>query len=317
MEKIKNAIPKLMEVRWLSEACAFVITFSPIFIEQLEIWFKNPGLLIADFLKRNKNFRFDFSHKSEGIGLNGRLIHWNDLFFQSDYSFYYKVPALSYFSDEPCEDCNGTRVKYSGWNGCFGCRQTGKKVESDVGAQENFHDFGMTMYILSRLMHSFALDWNEYKDTKKIHVPKNFADQQTMLFQISEKIGMCKAYMGAWLHNEVIKRVWEFDEKEDNNVRDAMYSVESKLHLMVKRESDMMSFRLNGNISTGNFWLEVPGSACTLGVEGDGLGNSWGWGKILSPHNIDHRTAQISFLAGLAKLDELALKRIQNANNRE
>ncbi|KKQ35973.1 MAG: hypothetical protein US50_C0002G0033 [Candidatus Nomurabacteria bacterium GW2011_GWB1_37_5] len=321
MKKIENAIPKLMEVRWHSPATAFIITFSQMFIEQLEIWInKNPGPLVTDFFKKNPGFRFNLGRKAdgisvgtcrraEGIGLGGCLTHWNDLFFQSDYTFYYKIPALKVYTEELCENCNGTRLgKYNHYR-CFVCNETGKKTVDNHECIKSFQDFGLTIYFFSRLMYTFAFDWSGYKDSKRIHEPKNFADQQTMHFGISENTGMCVASMEAWLHNEIVKKVWEFTESEEKEVSRAMRDVDAKLHLRMRTESNLYDYRLYGNDKTGNFWLTVPGSACTLGIDGSDFGNHWDWGRRLTPHNIDHRTAQLCFLAGLAKLDEIAVSK--------
>lgn len=301
-----TAIPKLMTFNWMPDETSLIITLYPPFIEMLTGQFKKPGRLLEDFLARNPGFVFDSKNfnRGKGIGAGECLRYFNGLGkCGREVSFRYQIPNLYIITEEICSECEGTKTnKRNGWK-CYECRETGKKVIDDDKATENFQNFGLTMYIFSKLMDYCAMSYSGYADDEhmKICSEENFRNQQTMMFQISEKSGMSVAYMGAWLHNEVIKRVIQFNEVEELAVRQAMFDVECTL---LQRKSDIRDFRLLINGDT--FWLQVPGSACTLGIESQ-FGNHWAWGSLLSPHNIDHRIAQLSFLAGLVVLNSIAV----------
>ena len=222
-------------------------------------------------------------------------------------SFKYKIPSLKVFSGNVCSQCDGTAINNTNNWKCYHCSETGKELIFDEKAQENFSDFGLSVYILCKLMDYCAIDYSTYADKayRKEYLSENMSDQQTMMFQLSEDTGITQGSAWAWLHNSVIEKVFTFNDNEEKKVREAMRDTQNKLF---NRKENIISFRLYAN-SDNKFWLEVPGSACTLGTETQSL-NNWKWGKVLSPHNVDHRTAQISFLAGLTVLNEIACRKI-------
>ncbi len=297
-------MPKLMWLNWLQEEAAFVIHFSPLFLEELAAHLKNPGRLAQDFLTTHPDFVFDPEKLDSALGVNACLLPLGVQIPDGRKSFIFKIPSLRVISDLTCSECNGSKINPYNNGGCSECRETGKKFVVDETAQKEFQDFGLSMYFFSKLAYLFHMEYANIEN-KKTYEARDLTDQQVMLFQISESTGYNNSPMFAWLHDTIIGRVLNFDSEESKAVTDAMQTVE--LTLYQRKKDGMSQFRLTDNDES--FWLQVPGSACTLGIEGSQMGNCWEWGKILTPHNIDHRTAQVCFLAGLVTLTDIALSK--------
>ncbi len=301
---MNKAMPKLMWLNWLQEEAAFVIHFSPLFLENLIAHFKNPGRLAQDFLTRHPGFVFDSEKLDSAIGMHECLQPLGIQFPDGRKSFIFKIPILKIITDEPCPQCKGSKINPFNHGSCNDCRETGKRFDPDEAAQKKFQGFGLSMYFFSKLAYLFHMEYANIEN-KKTYEARDLPDQQVMLFQISENTGYANAHMFGWLHDAIIEEVIKFNPVEQRAVAMAMESVEEKLYQ--QKNGTMSQFRLTSN--DDKFWLQVPGSACTLGVEGPQIGNCWEWGKILTSHNVDHRTAQICFLAGLATLTDIALSK--------
>jgi hypothetical protein len=299
-----NAIPQLLTCAWVKDEAAFIFSFHPPFIKFFSDQFSNPGRLLEDFLERNPGFRFDLGKTEDGIGLNGCLRH--QTIKDGIFSFKYKVPSFYGFSPNVCPKCAGTKINPDNNRKCYHCRETGKEVIENSNGVQEFSSFCLSLYIFFKLADYCALDYSPHASAEyfKEHTPQNASDQQTMLFQFSEETGMTKAWAWSWLHNDSVRKVLDFEHEEELAVCEAMRDVQAAL-LLTKEPTHY--FQLGAN-DDSKFWLMVPGSACTLGIESQSI-NNWDWGSILSPHNIDHRTAQISFLAGMTVIDEITRKK--------
>jgi hypothetical protein len=78
-----------------------------------------------------------------------------------------------------------------------------------------------------------------------------------------------------------------------------MFVLENFLYGYTKENNMSFRFILGDN---NNFWLQVPGSAATLGSE-RGM-NLYKTGRPLFPHNIDHRANQMYLIAGMTFMSD-------------
>ncbi len=294
-----RAIPLQMTLLWNKDE--FSIELHHDFITYFKEQLQNPGRVMADFLKRNPSFVFNSENYKEGIGLNKCLTHAGNDSLSAKFKF--KILPLYKFTENKCENCNGTGESNFADGKCYECRGTGKEKVEDVIVKSNFDDFCLTMYIFCKLIYYNVLKDSEHGENDEVgYFTNDIQAQQTMMYHFSEDTGQTIAYSSGWLHDGLIKKVLNFSRDEEKMVNQAMYKVEA---ILLMQDSD--GYERNFKIITNEdkFWLQVPGSACTLGIE-DQSANFWDWGKILSPHNVDHRFAQMSFMAGLAVIDGIA-----------
>ncbi len=300
----RKAIPFLMGLNWLPEQAAFVLTINGLFIEKFckpTNDFINP---YREILKtKYPKFVFNPENPENGFGINGCFTLKE--VSPTGISFNYAIPSLKEHSEEICLECT-EGVSNLNQQSCYSCRGTTKKLIDDETGDESFHEFCTTILELSNFVHMVAL-FEYSRISKDFPLVASIQEEQTMVFELSEKTGFIKGWMSGWLHDAVIEKVKQFSDTEIMAVQTAMLTVESKLFLR-NGENDIFSYKLVRS-DTGSFFLQVPGSACTLGIE-EQVGNSWSWGKKLSPHNVDHRTSQISLLAGLAMLNQIALSKM-------
>lgn len=297
--KKQQGIPRLLQVYWNSENSSFTCSVSELFSERIKSLTKD-GVRLYEFYKdKFGEFQLDQDDSFGFGGVMEKVVQCG-----GDASYRCELLTLKVASQNKCHFCKGKgKNPYSG-DICYLC--AGQKVEfvDDVNASKIFSNFGATVSYLSRILHYTAMDWSPSSDSGVDFEDISLIEQQTMMFGMP----FDGKSMDAWLHKEVADMVRKFDDSERERVGKAMASVDGSVFPLHKtRSSHSFDYRLMQNDSS--FWLMVPGSACTLGTEGD-FGNLWRWGVQLSPHNIDHRFSQLYFLAGLAEIDAIFREKI-------
>jgi hypothetical protein len=284
----KEYLRRCYDLSWDIEATALLFSIEKRLFPIIKSLFdfiikKRPDMIPVDF---SYNFS-DLGETGKSFGLENQFVHESENDFEIVYRWV--VPPVIHQTEELCPDCNGTLVDFFR-NNCRTCRQTGKKF--DPVEDRNFPAGMLTIYFLLNFLGIIILDESE-EDPASEH------RRQLVHAEISYKTGMCECWIGAWVSDEVSRWIEDAPNEEAKPIVKAMRSVEERLFC---RNVDRYDFRFVAD-SGKRFWFQVPGSACTLGTD-TGTINLYDTGTALSCHNIDHRCAQLSLIAGLAALSD-------------
>lgn len=198
--------------------------------------------------------------------------------------YFITIPRIEIDVDV-CEDCNGER-EIDGMK-CLHCMGTGRKTEKEWGVIDRI---AATLHVLG-----VVLDKPDKKLLAEIDT------ERKQLLSVMTFFGRGNAYISAVLSRSFGDYVRLLSGQELPEVKDAVKSV--YLHMFPRRRR-YGDFDFHANVhANGQLIINVPGSACSLYVDGfsDSLHEVSGPIK-LNCHNVDEHHQQLSLLCGLAAL---------------
>lgn len=229
-----------------------------------------------------------FAQPGQAFGFDDTFVYEREDEHNLIYRFALK--PLMYQSEETCIECGGTKISTFSNMPCRACRETGKEYKR---VEDTYFSPGMRTYFLlswflsAQLLHESAE--NLQPTTRR----------QIINIEISHTTGMHNCWIAGWAADEVFEWISHAPDAMAGEIANVMFLLENFLYGYTKENNMSFRFILGDK---NNFWLQVPGSAATLGSE-RGL-NLYGTGRPLSPHNIDHRSNQMYLIAGMAFMSD-------------
>lgn len=273
----------------------------------LEKWVIEPlkELLLAEtrfneyFFKEHggdKSIFMDFAVPNKSFGYKNSFI-WHK---ENEHEFIYKhqIQPMIVQGDQTCPKCEGTKIDKDSHFACYTCRKTGKEF---IHTDYNINDFMLSLYPVINSLNKALIQSSCDNEGEKYWKPKT-RRKQNMAFDYTDSIGICNCRIYAWISNSLRDFTKKMTAEDDQKVVNAMGKVEGFVYL--REITPSYGFELFN--SEEHLMLRVPGNACSLSTRNHGIAwLDYNIGINLYPHNIDTRFQQLSFLAGLAKINHL------------
>jgi hypothetical protein len=193
-----------------------------------------------------------------------------------------------------CPDCNGTKIEAGGMQ-CIRCSGTGRETTRDWDCVDRISaTFGVLGLILDK------------PDTRWL---AGIHTSHKQLLSLQMHFGRERAYLGANLSRQFSDYLRGLAKQELPEVKAAIKSVYLHMFPGWARFGDFY-FRTQV-LGRGQLTIDIPGNACSLYVDGmdEGL-NSYAKPFKLDCHNVDGHHQQLTLLAGLAALCDMARKNL-------
>jgi hypothetical protein len=290
----KEYLRRCYSLSWDIEAIALLFSIEKRLIPKIKALFEQITQNRPDIIPVSTADNFsEIGETGKSFGFQNQFVYEAET--DTDITYRWVIPSVLYQTKKKCPECKGTLFTEYG-NKCRSCRQTGKKFEPIEDGK--FTDGMLTLYFLLDILGMIILDESDKEANEDDR-------RQLVHVEISRTMGMCNCWILGWVSDEVSQWIDEAPNEDAKPITKAMGSVEERLYY---RNVEGYDFRFSAQ-SGKRFWFQVPGSACTLGTD-TGTMNLYSTGVALSPHNVDHRTAQLSFIAGLAALSDQVRKSI-------
>jgi len=273
--------PRWYELGWRAQNPALLVRIHQEFVQQFPICKKEP---VAQF---QEEFQFP-SFSSFGNSLNEDFGFNQVLQREAQHSdfvhFALPLPLIEKEIDEPCLMCRGRGKRDE--ERCMSCSGIGKETVIDWNL---VFPLSATLTILFSL-----LNWSDYEPSGSTY---QLMTVETMTHQDMH---------GSPLWGVFGKPIVKWLETLGNARLDRVSQVIRQAYeAMLGKKDYYDEFNFHARVNNGRIDLVCPGDAC--GVYGDTLGfRNPGEGYKIQCHNMDNPMQQLSLLAGLGALHDMA-----------
>lgn len=248
----------------------------------------------------DKSIFANFGEKYKSFGFNN-AIDWSEE-TENEIIYSYKLYPSIESTNEPCKKCNGTGegvYSYNKGKPCFECRSTGKK---QVKSKHSIADFILSFFPIMSILNLVLME-NCYTEVSDPAWEVKTNKKQLVAVEWNYEVGMSKALISAWMDRSIFELFSE--EFDGSQIIEAMWKTGN---LLLKNNIDKDDFLFWG--SKNSFGLQVPGNACYISTDKNCPGMFNKFGVNLFPHNIDNMFQQIEFIIGLAVINDIAEKHL-------
>jgi hypothetical protein len=290
MHHTKSFLPRTYGLSWDAKSFSLLFRIEKRMIPLIKKFLNMETPLIAELCKDYPVVpNFDsFAHAHQAFGFDNTFVYEREDEHELVYRFALK--PVMYQSDETCTECDGTKISIFSNLPCRACRQTGKEYRP---VENTYFTSGMRTY--------FLLSWFLSAQLLHEHVEnlEPTIRRQIINIEISYTTGIHNCWIAGWAADEVFEWISHASDTMGEEIANVMFVLENFLYGYTKENNMSFRFILGDN---NNFWLQVPGSAATLGSE-RGM-NLYKTGRPLFPHNIDHRANQMYLIAGMTFMSD-------------
>lgn len=284
-------IPCWYELSWDAEHVGIIFRLHQEFIEQVEPIPENSPI-VENFREGFKSFDAFNTGLDNDFGFDGKFLYLGE---KGDFiEFFVKIPAVKFSINKTCERCNGNKIDPALRDYCYAC--------DGLGLERKFY-------------------WNEaYKISATFTILFlfiSFPEKETssplpqlMTVETITRPGLHGGSLGGVYSVPLVNWLATIPENYGITAMDkAMTQAWDRMCIV----GGLDEHRIYTRIANDRGWLNVniPGNACGLnpawGAEGD---MKEGRGYKFDCHNTDSPMQQLTLLAGLAALHDLARQAI-------
>lgn len=285
---VREDVPCWFELSWQEKECAIVLRLHKQFVDSVPDIRQNTPIVIV--MKKQFNFESFEGSLRNGFGFEKSFVCGGE---KDDFFIHrISVPKIKIFTKEKCHHCQGSgkhpNFKKEKCSSCHGERR------------EHEYDWKSAHAIsASFTLFSMFARYNE--------VVTSCPFPQLLTFSTITDVGHHGGSLGGEYSLILCKWLAQFPENSrlPEMEKPMMQAYDRMLGL---RDYDKHSFR--SHLPYGNGWLNVscPGDACSLHPSSGSLSADEGY--RFDCHNVDTPMQQLTLLAGLAGLHDLARKEI-------
>ena len=276
-------VPCIYELSWDEKETAIVIRIHEDFISSQGA-VPQDAPIVKDFMK-TFGFQSFVGDWQEGFGFDGAMQRTGE--HDGFMEFLLTVPKIKIITDKDCEHCNGTGQDNNFDNKCGFCSGGGKEYYIDW---EKAHSLSASLNVL------FLFTSIAEKETSS-------SISQLMTLQVCTQHGMNGSELGGEFSYHLCQWLGRFGDQYDLKMvtKVAMSAYDKMLGLQGYDQHYFRSFTRQTN---GRIIIDVPGNAC--GIHPTHSGWDGNEGCEFASHNVDSPMQQLSLIAGLAALHDMA-----------
>lgn len=261
------------------------------FINNLELKAKSELPFIQAFMKEFGFRQFD-GDLTRDFGFE-RSFHLRRVCADGFNEFSIKLPRVERLSAKPCEGCDGTGKDHSRWdNRCFYCDGAGRKQEYDW---RTVLAISASFSVFSSL--AFSPAWGDG--------PEDPPDKaQLLTLQTITRPGAHGGSLGGMLSIPLVMWLSRFPANTAFRFVEGAMKI-AYWRMFGQKKYTMQEFRAWLRDDFGGLLLDCPGDACGLHPS-DHFHSRSLRGYAFSCHNVDTAAQQLTLIAGLAALCDLA-----------
>jgi hypothetical protein len=292
----RDSIPCWYELSWQEKEPAIILRVHQDFVESAPPIKQDAPIAIG--LKKDFGFKKFTGSLNENFGFDDALeiLSPKDEFTE----FLIKIPEIKKVTQKKCRSCGGTgKDEFRAGEKCLTCDGKGREFDFDFEKAET---------ISASLTVFFLLAMHPEKETSS-PVPQLLTVQTT----INRDIGGASLWGEYTLHlRKWLASLWQGGQTPILEMSRAMQTAYTKMFGPSDYIKDY-AFRASVDYEWGWLNVDCPGDACGLNPGHDAeYDMKHGGGYKFTCHNVDNTGQQLTLLAGLAALHDLARKEIKN-----
>jgi len=290
-------LPAWYELSFDARRATIILRVHRDFIRNAKVAATSESPIVKDFIEKFGFQQFD-GNFTKNFGFD-RAFHLRNVCPDGFNEFTIKLPQVERETGEPCRDCKGTGKNWEAHDfRCFDCRGTGKAREL---SWHEVYAISASFTVFSHL--AYCPDWGTGSPSSRISTRSQLLTVQTITVQSmhgGSLYGMFSIPLVRWLsrlpENTHLKKV-----------EDAMKAAHNRM--LGWRSYNRHEFRVRLQNEKGGLQMDCPGNACGLHPS-DMFHSGFKEGYDFSCHNVDTPMQQLTLIAGLAALCDLARKEI-------